>query len=296
MRTSLLVLVSLAMVGTPGGALLAQSESAFDKIPWDIGPHTGTLGNEATVEVPEGCVFTGTIGARQFMELTENPVQGNERGVVVCFMLDAAGDVEGNWFVVFEFRDDGYISDAKDADLDAGKLLANIKEGTDASNQQRRAKGWSEIFITGWEREPYYDSSTNNLTWAIRMRGEAGDDGLNHSVRLLGRRGVMAADLVVGPGEYQEALPRFNEIISNFHFVPGETYAEWRTGDKVAEYGLTALVAGGAGALVAKTGLLQKLGKLIYVGVLAIIAAVGRAFSAIRERLFGQREVDGVGR
>ena len=64
---------------------------------------------------------------------------------------------------------------------------------------------------------------------------------LNHSVRLLGRGGVMSVDLVVSPEHYQRALPAFNGVIGKFEYQTGHTYAEWREGDKVAKYGLTAL-------------------------------------------------------
>ena len=96
---------------------------------------------------------------------------------------------------------------------------------------------------------------------------------LNHSVRLLGRGGVMSVDLVVSPEHYQRALPAFNGVIGKFEYKAGHTYAEWRDGDKIAAYGLTALVAGGAGAVLAKTGLLQKFGKAI---VLALGGGRGR--------------------
>ena len=46
-------------------------------------------------------------------------------------------------------------------------------------------------------------------------------------------------------------------------FKAGSRYAEFGQGDKIAAYGLTALVAGGAGAALAKSGLLSKMWKAI---------------------------------
>ena len=104
---------------------------------------------------------------------------------------------------------------------------------------------------------------------------------LNHSVRLLGRGGVMSVDLVVSPEHYQRALPVFNAVVGDFRYKTGHTYAEWREGDKIASYGLTALVAGGAGVALAKSGLLQKFGK-------AIVLALAAGVAAIRKFFFGR--------
>ena len=68
----------LALVLLVGTALPSQaqdsSDDAFSKIPWQTGPILGDLGKQAQVAVPDNCVFTGEKGTREFMELTENPV------------------------------------------------------------------------------------------------------------------------------------------------------------------------------------------------------------------------------
>jgi uncharacterized membrane-anchored protein len=91
----------------------------------------------------------------------------------------------------------------------------------------------------------------------------------------------MSADLVVSPEYYERALPAFNGVIGKFEYQSGHSYAEWREGDKIAAYGLTALVAGGAGAVLAKTGLLQKFGK-------AIVLALAAGVAALRKLIFGR--------
>lgn len=80
----------------------------------------------------------------------------------------------------------------------------------------------------------------------------------------------MSVDLVVSPEDYEASIPPFNELVAEHDFVPGKTYAEWRKGDKIAAYGLTALVAGGAGAALAQSGALAKFGKAIMAGLVAI--------------------------
>jgi len=215
------------------------------------------------------------------MEATENPVDGSELGAIL-----KSGD-DSSWFVVFSFKNIGYVKDDEKDKLDADAILASIREGTQASNEERQKRGWSTLEVTGWQKPPFYDNSTNNLTWATKARS-AGDEGVNYSVRLLGRHGVMNADLVVSPAELPDAVPAFNNLLENFSFRAGNRYAEFRSGDKVAAYGLTALIAGGVGAAAVKSGLLSKLWKFLVLGVIAIGGAIKRMFGA----LTGKRETE----
>lgn len=277
-----IVLTFALLVGSALPALAQDSsDDAFSKIPWESGPVLGDLGKEAQVAVPDSCLFTGQDGTRQFMELTQNPVNGDERGTVLCRMLDANGETESTWFAVFEFDDSGYVKDDEKESLDGDAILASLKKGNEHGNKERKKRGWEAIYLDGWQSAPHYDQQTRNLTWATKLHNEDQSRTLNHSVRLLGRGGVMSVDLVVSPEYYDRALPAFDAIVGDFKYKTGQSYAEWRDGDKIASYGLTALVAGGAGAALVKTGLLQKFGK-------AIIVALAGAAAAVKKFLFGK--------
>jgi uncharacterized membrane-anchored protein len=273
-------MLPLAFLLFPALPALAQDsrEEAFGKIPWQTGPLLGDLGDEAQVAVPDNCAFTGADGTRRFMELNQNPVNQRERGTVLCRILDAKGETATTWFAVFEFDGSGYVKDDEKESLDGDAILASLKEGNEYGNQERKKRGWEAIYLDGWQHRPHYDDQTRNLTWATRLHGEDNSPTLNHSVRLLGRGGVMSVDLVVGPEYYQEALPVFNAVIGDFRYKTGHSYAEWREGDKIAAYGLTALVAGGAGVVLAKTGIFQKFGKAIILALAAGVAAVRKFF------------------
>ncbi len=69
--------------------------------------------------------------------------------------------------------------------------------------------------------------------------------------------------------------------LAGFNYNSGHKYGEWQSGDKVAAYGLTGLITGGAAVAAAKSGLLAKIGiaiakmgKAIAIGVLAIGAGI----------------------
>jgi uncharacterized membrane-anchored protein len=240
------------------------------------GPVTGQIGDVATVHVPASCQFTGRAGARTFLEVTENIPSGRELGVLLCEDQDPSG---GSWFVIYTYDASGYVRDDEKGQRDADEILASIRRGTEAANRERRSRGWEEMRIEGWVRPPHYDARTNNLTWSFTGRSGGGDASVNHSVRLLGRGGVLNADLVLDPSQLGTVVTDFDAVVAGTTFVPGSRYAEWREGDRVAEYGLTALVAGGAGAVAMKTGILGKFWKLLVAAGLGLVGMVKSLFT-----------------
>ena len=58
----------------------------------------------------------------------------------------------------------------------------------------------------------------------------------------------MSAQLVADSGSIETARSEFDALLRGYSYNPGKRYAEFRQGDKLAGYGLTALIAGGVGA------------------------------------------------
>jgi uncharacterized membrane-anchored protein len=282
-----LLLVAPAALGTDE----PQKEAPKPKIDWIDGPVTARLGDMAEIKVPTGYRFTGKEGTRKFLELTGNPPSGDELGTVIPVSNSDDGKDSEFWFVIFEFHDVGYVKDDDRDKLDADALLKTIRDATEESNKERLKRGWLAYHVRGWTKPPFYDVSTKNLTWA--MQGYSTNQGkeetsVNYSVRLLGRRGTMNVDLVLDPGLVDSAVPKFNTLLSGFSYLPGGSYSEFRAGDKVAEYGLATLVAGGATAIAAKTGLLAKLWKVIVAGIAALAAFLKRAWNYLKKVLSGK--------
>jgi uncharacterized membrane-anchored protein len=252
-------------------------------IDWQNGPLTGRLGDIAEIKVPEGYRFTDKSGTEKLLQMTQNIPSGHELGAIMPDNED--------WFMIFEFDDDGYVKDDEGGKLDAGAILKNLKEGTDEANAERAKHGWKPIHVSGWERQPFYDPQTHNLTWATLVRGDDPQEegSVNHSIRVLGRRGTMHVDLIASPGQYASLTGTFNSLISDFQYTQGNRYSDFAKGDKMAEYGLTALILGGGAAVALKTGLLAKFWKFIVMGIVAAGAAIKKLFQKIRE-LFGKEE------
>ena len=260
------------------------------KIGWQDGPTVGKLGGLAEIKVPEGYRFAGADGTRKFLELTQNPSSGNELGVLIPERKENDPS-NGFWFVIFEFHEIGYVKDDDRDKLNADNLLKELQTNTEEGNKERAKRGWPAYTIDGWYKPPYYDVSTKNLTWATRghaLENGKDENSVNYSVRILGRRGTMDVDLVLGPDIVSNVLPRFVDVLGGFTFNSGHSYAEFRPGDKVAEYGLAALVAGGAAAVAFKTGLLAKFWKLIVAMFVALSAMLKRMVNYIKRVLSGK--------
>ena len=242
----------------------------LEKIRWQNGPTRSKLGDLAEINVPAGYKFADASDTRTLMRLLQNPPSGQELGYIE--------PADGTWFMVFEFNDIGYVSDDEKRSLDADAILENLKKGTEQGNIERRKKSWPELHVQGWMQKPAYNDITHNLEWAILAESE-GRTIVNYNTRLLGRGGVMRVTLVTDPDALQQTLPRFKNAISGFSYSKGNTYAEFLPTDKKAQYGLTALVAGGAAAAVVKSGGAKWLGKAIIAGIIVLMAAVKKLFS-----------------
>lgn len=243
------------------------------------GPAQVSLGTFAEIALPEGAVFYDAKDTKALLEDMGNVTDGSELGLV-------ASQAEGEgWFIVFEYDDIGYIKNAAEEKIDGDALLKSIQEGNERANEERKKRGYTGLHVTGWAEAPHYDAQTHNLTWATFYETDDGHKGLNYNVRLLGRKGVMRVTLVDSPDRLATSKPAADRIIGAFGFKQGNRYAEWRSGDKVAQYGLTALVAGGAGAAAVKFGLFAFLGK-IFAKMGKAIILVFAAFAGVIVKLW----------
>ncbi len=243
------------------------------------------LGTMSEVGVPEGYRFTGPAGTRKMLEMFNNIPSQGELGMLTT-------DGLGPW-IIFEFKDVGFVKDDDKDELNADKLMETLRAGQEAGNERRRQMGIGELELIGWAVPPRYNAQTNNLEWATRIRAKSGGgESINYNTRLLGRKGVMEVALVCEPEELAALTADYQKIMAGHKYVTGESYAEYRKGDKVAQYGLAALVAGGAAVAAGKMGLFGKL-SLVFAklgkGIIVVVIAIGAALKAILGKLFGKK-------
>jgi uncharacterized membrane-anchored protein len=261
----------------------AEDESAkfLASLQWTVGPGKAQVGNQAELQIPEGTRFTGPDGTRKMLEMMRNPTDGSELGLLTNNAID--------WFIIFEFEDIGYVKDAEKEKLDGQEILDSLRKGNEVTNEERKKRGWPPISIVGWHTAPFYNKETNNLEWCIKGASQ-GRDIVNYNTRILGRGGVMSANLLVAPDQLDATLPNIKTILNGFSYVQGQKYSEWKSGDKIAKYGLSALVVGGAVGVAAKMGFLAKiaasLGKLWKIIILGIVGVL----AALKGLIFGKKK------
>ena len=249
-----------------------QIKQEMAGLAWQRGPVDGRIGSIASIKVGEGKAFLDGPNTRRFLELNGNPPR-DERYALVG----------PDWFAIFFFENTGYVKD--DEKLDPAALLAALKEGDKGANAERERLGMTPLHTDGWHVPPHYDLTTKRLEWGVRLRGGSEERTVvNYSIRLLGRRGVMHAVLVSEPESLDRDIAEFKTALRDYDFTSGERYSEFRAGDRIAEYGLAALVLGGAAAVATKSGFGKAIGKFVVLGVAALGSAIVALFRRMTRR------------
>jgi uncharacterized membrane-anchored protein len=239
------------------------------------GPTVVTLRDQATINLPEGYAFIPPKEGAALMSVMGNQTDDNFLGLIFP-------QTDADWFVTVDFDPAGYIKDDDAKDWDADELLQNLKDGTEAANEHREQMGVPAIEVTRWIEKPSYDASSHQLVWSAELKdkGSTGDDaGINYNTYVLGREGYVSLNLVTSAAEVESHKPAAHELLAAVNFNDGKRYSDFNAStDKVAAYGLAALVGGVAAkklGLLATLGvLLAKFGKIIFIGVAALGAGV----------------------
>src|SRR5439155_1657047 len=173
----------------------------------------------------------------------------------------------------------------------AGTLSA--QDGADARAEEFRDKLRAPNWVVG-PRELTMSGNATRLEWATLLRAQGGE-ATNFLTKILGRKGYTTVVLVTRPDNTAAAVADVDSVLRAYRFNGGDTYADWRPGDKVAEYGLTGLIVGGAVAAAVKTGLLKGLWKFIVAGIAAfwkLLLPGTAAVAAALRSLFKRRQAE----
>jgi uncharacterized membrane-anchored protein len=203
-------------------------------------------------------------------DLWGNPPNKHTLGMI--FPKDAGPLDRGGWGIAISYEGNGYVKD-NDADkINYDDLLKQMKEETHEANEERVKEGYDAMELIGWAAPPRYDKETHKLYWAKEYKVEgATHDTLNYNIRILGRRGVLVLNAIASMREFPAIEKTVPEVLAMVDFQPGNTYADFDPKiDKIAEYGLAALVAGGALGAAAKLGLFGVIAKYFFVIILAL--------------------------
>jgi len=232
-----------ASATSTANALEAEQEAAFKaaKAVQKAGPAEIALRDQAHLHLPAGYVWVPTPAAAQLMRSMGNRTDDAFIGVI--FPSD-----DPDWMAVVKFVKEGYIKDDDAKDWNADDLLKSLKEGTEAANEERAKRGIPGIEVTGWAQKPQYESSTHRLVWSAlsKNKGSSGDNqGVNYNTYALGRDGYLSLNLITSAKDLEKYKPDAAKLLGALQYDDGKKYADFNSStDKVAAYGLAALVAG----------------------------------------------------
>jgi uncharacterized membrane-anchored protein len=239
------------------------------------GPGAVTLRDQGTMQLPDGYAYIPVKEASRIMETMGNQVDSRFVGLIVPLS-------DASWFVTVDYEESGYIKDDDAKSWDAKELLESLKAGTEAGNARRASMGIPAMEVTKWIEPPAYDSTSQRLVWSIEMRNKDTPDPdptVNYNTYVLGREGYFALDLVTTVATINTDKLAAKELLAATAFNEGKRYADFDAStDKVAAYGLAALVGGLAakklGLLAVVVAFLAKFAKVIFL----VVAAGGAAF------------------
>ena len=267
---------------------LAEPPDPTVGLPWQEGPKSIALGQGVQLALPSARRFLAQPDAGRLMEKFGNLHNEDLLGVVLPTTPDE------DWLVTIRFDAEGFIKD--DEKLDGKEILDAIREGEPAYNEERKKLGFPAIHADGWMEDPRYDKANHHVLWALIVSSERGTS-VNLNTRLLGRKGYVSVNLITSRDELVRYRPIGAEMLRATTFDTGSRYEDFDSKtDKVAEYGLTGLVLGGAGVGLAKAvkiGFLAKFWKgllaLLIAGKKGLIALLA-GLAAFAKKLFGGKK------
>ena len=239
-------------------------------------------GKIATLQLPPAFRYLPPADAARVLGVWGNPPDAKTLGMIVPASTSVLG--EGGWAVVVTYDKDGHIKDDDADKIDYDDLLKDMQSAIADGNAERKKQGYEGLVLKGWAERPSYDKASHKMYWAKQIHfDDAAQDTLNYNVRVLGREGVLVLNAVADAGQIGQVKQDMRVVTGFTEFTPGNRYTDFDSKtDRVAEYGLAALVAGG---VAAKLGLFGKLfalllafKKIIFVAVAALGATVFKRF------------------
>lgn len=261
-----------------------EAKAAFDAAiqAMQRGPAKIPFNEQASLNLPDGYGFIPKNEGGRFMKALGNNVDDRFLGLII-----PTSEVSSWWLIDVAYNPEGYIKDDDAKDWKADDLLNSLIEGTKAANEDRAARGIPEIEVVGWVEEPKYDAQEHRLVWSVAVKNKGQEPGaeqsVNYNTLMLGREGYISMNLIASRNSIESLKPVAKTLLADLDFNNGKRYADFNSDtDKVAEYGLAALVAGVAakklGLIAVVTAFVVKFAKVFIIAAAAGVAGLGKLF------------------
>ncbi|MGD0613823.1 MAG: DUF2167 domain-containing protein [Verrucomicrobiota bacterium] len=253
----------------------AEAEQLAKRLKYQQG-EINLQGGIAKLNVPSGFRYLNPDDTKIVLETLWGNPPSTTKELGMLMPSDRGPLDSDSWAVLISYAGDGYVKDDDAGKINYDDLLKKMQSAVQDNNKKRIKQGYPSIELVGWAAPPHYDAASHKLYWAKELRFDGTPaNTLNYDIRILGRRGVLVLSAVAAIdqlGEIEKVTP---QILGMVNFNEGHRYADFDPKvDKVATYGIAALVAGG---VAAKLGLF----KLLWVFVLAAKKFIIIAFVAV---------------
>ncbi|MBB4368461.1 putative membrane-anchored protein [Bradyrhizobium sp. cir1] len=287
------IVLSVIFGSHPGFSQGAASSEAARKAElaaaWQAAGNAGTAGpadipliDQAKLKIPTGDFFVPKAEGARVMRALGNVV--HEATFVGLVLGTRQND---RWLVVINYIKEGYIKDDAAKDWNADDLLKNLKEGVEESNKDRLARGFPEMEVIGWIEPPQYDAVSHRLVWSVLGKDKGAPDNVekdvNYNTYALGREGYFSLNLLSDSSRIATDKGAAHELLANLSYQSGKRYEDFSAStDRIAEYGLLALVGGVAakklGLFAVLLAFVLKFAKAIIFGLAVAGAGVAKFF------------------
>jgi len=236
----------------------------------------------ATLHLGEKYRYLDAAETDRLLVAWGNESDTSTQGSIIPASVDPMG--ETGWAVILTYEDNGHIDDSDAKDIDYKEMLADMKAETEEHNKARREANYPTVHLVDWAEQPHYDAASKTLYWAKELDFEGSEvHTLNYDVRVLGREDVLSMNAVASMDQLAQIRSDMRPLIQVAEFNQGFRYAEFNEKtDRLAEYGLGALIAGG---VAAKLGLFAKIAPFFKFIVMGLVALGAGAF-----KLFGRKK------
>lgn len=269
----------------------ARINFVMDSIENSLEYQTGRVqivNGEAYIDVPDNFKFLNGEQAEYVLkDLWGNPPSDElPEGMLVPKAHGVLSDV--TYAIEVTYEDIGYINDEDAKDIDYDELLESIQEDAEMRNEYLKEEGYSTVEIVGWAAPPRYDEVNKKLYWAQEAKfGDSPINTLNYNIRILGRKGLVNLN-AIGTMDILDLVEKeIPDVLASVHYNEGSRYSDFDSKyDKVAAVGIGGLIAG---KVLAKAGILSKIGILLAKFWKIIAIAIFGFFAGMR-RFFGGKE------
>lgn len=242
-----------------------------------------------TIRVPEGFQFLDGVQANHlFADYWGNPYDSELLGALIPSENEMFYQVGVAYSITF--AECGYISDEDAKAIDTVELLNFLKESNAEYNKSLEPE--QRLTLISWAATPQYIPRWHTLVWGRTYQNSVGEKVINYDIRILGRYGSLSVNAVISPEDLPEVREKVGLIIGSVSYNYDYNYDDYDPEtDYTSDLTIGSLVAG---TILAKTGLLAKIGAILLKSWKLILIAIAAIGALITKLVKGKKDKDGT--